>query len=71
MVHSFNEQKFAETVDKGLKTAALVSSEGQAALEEYRFRRIGLGIASIIITILAISLYVFIRRLERKQGTRV
>ena len=70
MVHSFNEQKFHETVEKGLKTASIVTAEGEAAIEEYRFRRIGLGIASIIITILAISLYIFIRRIERRQQTR-
>lgn len=69
MVHSFNEEKFKETVEKGLKTAAIVTAEGQTAIEEYRFRRIGLGIASIVITILAISLYLFIKRLERRQQT--
>jgi hypothetical protein len=69
MVHSFNEQKFAATVDKGLKTAASVTAEGQAAIEEYHFRRIGLGIASIIITMLAIALYLFIKRIERRQKT--
>ncbi len=67
MVHSFDEQRYRETVDNGLKIAAVVIAEGQGAIEEYRFRRIGLGIASIVITILAISLYLFIRRLERKQ----
>ena len=69
MVHSFNEQKFATTVDKGLKTAAFVTAEGKAAIEEYHFRRIGLGIASIIITILAIALYLYIKRIERRQKT--
>jgi hypothetical protein len=69
MVHSFNANKFRETVEKGLKTSALVTAEGQAAIEEYAFRRIGLGIASIVITILAISLYLFIKRIERRQRT--
>jgi predicted CXXCH cytochrome family protein len=69
MVHSFNEQKFSETVDKGLKTASVITAEAQAAIDEYTFRRIGLGIASIVMTILAISLYLFIRRIERRQRT--
>jgi hypothetical protein len=69
MVHSFNEQKYKETVDKGLKIAAVVTFEGQAAIDEYAFRRIGLGIASIVITILAIALYLFIKRIERRQRT--
>jgi predicted CXXCH cytochrome family protein len=69
MVHSFNEQKFSATIDKGLKTASVVTSEAQAAIDEYTFRRIGLGIASIVMTILAIALYLFIKRIERRQRT--
>jgi predicted CXXCH cytochrome family protein len=69
MVHSFNEQKYSETVDKGLKTAVIVTADAQAAIDEYAFRRMGLGIASIVITILAISLYLFIKRIERRQRT--
>jgi predicted CXXCH cytochrome family protein len=69
MVHSFNEQKYSETVDKGLKTAAVVTADAQTAIDEYAFRRMGLGIASIVITILAISLYLFIKRIERRQRT--
>lgn len=69
MVHSFDEQKFKETVDKGLNTASIVTGDAQAAIDEYTFRRMGLGIASIIITIVALSLYLFIRRIERRQQT--
>ncbi len=68
MVHAFNEAKFKEVVDNGLKTADLVETESQSAIHEYFFRRIGLAIATIIITILAISLYAFVRRLERKKN---
>jgi ssDNA-binding Zn-finger/Zn-ribbon topoisomerase 1 len=71
MVHSFDEQKYRETVGKGIKIAEEVKTEGQAAIEEYSFRRKGLGYASIIITILAISLYIFIKRIERKQRTGI
>jgi predicted CXXCH cytochrome family protein len=64
-VHSFNEGQFREVVDKGLAVASLVGEEGQHAIDEYYFRRIGLGVSTLIITIVAISLYVFIRRMER------
>lgn len=67
MVHSFDEGKFREIIGKGLKTAAFVTEEGRAAIDEYYFRRIGLGISTLIITILVMSLYLFIRRLERRQ----
>ena len=64
-VHSFNEGQFREVVNKGFATAAIVDEEAQAAIDEYYFRRIGLGISTLIITVVAISLYLFIRRLER------
>ena len=67
MVHSFNEEKFREVVAKGLTTAALVSEDAQLSIDEYFFRRIGLGIATLIITILAVGLYFWIRRIERSQ----
>jgi hypothetical protein len=47
--------------------ALLVSQEGQRAIDEYVFRRIGLGVSTLIITVLAIALWLFIRRLERRQ----
>jgi predicted CXXCH cytochrome family protein len=65
-VHSFNEGQFREVLDKGLSIAAAVDEEAQHAVDEYYFRRIGLGVATLIITIVAVTLYLFIRRLEHK-----
>jgi hypothetical protein len=67
MVHSFNEEKFRAVVQKGLAVTAAVSEQGKQAIDEFYFRRYGLGFATIIITILASSLYLLIRRIERKQ----
>lgn len=64
-VHSFNEAQFREVVDKGLVTASGISEEARSAISDYYFRRLGLGIATLIITIVAVSLYLFIRRLEK------
>ena len=66
-VHAFNEQKLRTVVDKGINSAETISAQAQDAVNEYFFRRWGLGISTIIITILAISLYAFIRRVERNQ----
>ncbi|MFI5252620.1 MAG: cytochrome c3 family protein [Bacteroidota bacterium] len=66
MVHSFDEGKFREVVGKGIAVASLVSVEGQHAIDEYYFRRGGLGIATLIITIVAVALYITIKRMERK-----
>ena len=70
MVHSFNEEKFAATISKGLSTTSIITIQGKQAIDEYFFRRIGLGVATLIITILAISLYLFIKRIERVQEQR-
>jgi predicted CXXCH cytochrome family protein len=66
-IHSFNEEKFKEVVEKGLTVASSVVVEGQQAIDEYYFRRFGLGIATLIISIVAASLYLTIKRIERKQ----
>lgn len=65
-VHAFNEEKFTEVVDHGLKTASFIASESESAIQEYYFRRIGLAAVTGIITILAISLFFYIRRLEKQ-----
>lgn len=67
-VHSFNEAQFREVVGKGLTVAAVVSGEGKAAVDEYYFRRWGLGIATLIISIVVVSLYLTVRAIERRQA---
>jgi predicted CXXCH cytochrome family protein len=65
MVHAFDEAKFHAVIDKGLATAGLVDREARQALDEYLFRRVGLGLATLIMTVLAVALYLYIRRLEK------
>lgn len=67
VVHSFNENKFRDVVSGGIKTATAVAAEGQHAIDEYYFRRWGLGVATLIISIVAVSLHVTIRRIEARQ----
>jgi predicted CXXCH cytochrome family protein len=69
-VHSFNEEKFRDITGKGLSVAAVVIGEGRHAIDEYYFRRWGLGISTLIITIVGVSLYFTIRRIERKQQSK-
>ena len=66
-IHSFNTDKFREVITPGLTTASLVAEQGRDAVGEFYFRRWGLGVASLIISIVAVSLYVTIRRIERRQ----
>ncbi|MBI5021408.1 MAG: ammonia-forming cytochrome c nitrite reductase subunit c552 [Ignavibacteriales bacterium] len=70
MVHSFNTDKFGESASKGLLEASNISSEAQHAIDEYYFRRWGLGIATLIFSIVSITLYLIIKRIERKQENK-
>lgn len=74
MVHSFNIAKFHEVADKGISVAAAVQLDAHQLIGEYYFRRWGLGIATLIISIVAVALYFTIRAIERRQarsgGTR-
>ncbi len=67
-VHAFNEPKFAEVVNQGIAVAGVVAVQGQESIDEFYFRRYGLGVATLIITIVAIALYLTIKRIEKKQA---
>jgi predicted CXXCH cytochrome family protein len=67
MVHSFNEAKFREVIDKGMAATSLAQGEAGGAIHEFYFRRFGLGISTLIITILSLTLFAYIRRIEKKQ----
>jgi predicted CXXCH cytochrome family protein len=69
-VHSFDLEQFDPVVQRGLTVASEVSAEANGAVDEYYFRRAGLLVASLIITSLAVSLFVLIRRIERRQRAR-
>jgi predicted CXXCH cytochrome family protein len=68
-IHSFDEAKFAEIIDVGLTSAKEIQVTANSQIEEFSFRRQGFGIASFIITFLAVTLYLYIRRLERRQAS--
>lgn len=65
-VHSFDVEKFKETVDGGLKLASDVNIEAQGAVNEYYFRRYGLGASVFVISLLAFGLFLYIRHIEKK-----
>ncbi len=66
MIHSFNNEKFLEVTKKGFDVSEFIRLEAANAVEEFYYRRWGLGVSSLIITIVAFSLFVYIRRIERK-----
>jgi ssDNA-binding Zn-finger/Zn-ribbon topoisomerase 1 len=66
-VHAFELGKFHEGIDKGIKVAQNAVNDTQEAIDDYFFRRWGLLVVSLIITFIVILLYLYIRRLERRQ----
>jgi predicted CXXCH cytochrome family protein len=70
MVHSFDEEKFRSVIEKGLNVTSVISVEAKSAIDEYYFRRMGLSVATLIITVLAVSVFLLIRRIERRQRMR-
>ncbi len=69
-VHAFDEAKLREVTDRGITSAAGIAEKAREAVEEYYFRRWGLGISTIIISIVAFSLYLTIKNIERKQKAK-
>jgi len=66
MVHSVDFEKFKEIVSgKGLKTTNSIKDEASAAIDNFYFRRYGLLVSVLIMSILAIALYFYIKSIER------
>ncbi len=64
LVHAFNLEKIEPELAKGITLADGVYRSGLDIIGEYYFRRKGLGAATIIIALLAIFIWVKIRRME-------
>jgi hypothetical protein len=67
IVHSFSKDKFKEVVNKGFTSSKNVIAEANSAIDEYYFRRIGLGVSVLIISFLALVLFLYIRRIEKQN----
>jgi predicted CXXCH cytochrome family protein len=63
-VHLLNVDSLATKATYGMAKADTVMTKSAGLIDEYYFRRKGLGVATLIITLLAILLYVKIRRLS-------
>jgi Cytochrome c3 len=65
-VHSFDAAPVKSAAGPGLKIVSAAQKSALAAVDEYYFRRHGLGVATLIITLLAVLLFLKIRQIERK-----
>ncbi len=62
-VHAFADKPFAATAAKGIAEAAHAEAIGKAALDELRYRRNGLAVATLLIVGFLVTLWFKIRRL--------
>jgi predicted CXXCH cytochrome family protein len=63
LIHAFNIDSVADKAEEGLKKAKQVKENSLALIDEYYFRRKGLGLATLFITILVVALYLKIRQI--------
>lgn len=68
MVHAFNEDSVLSRATPGIEKADTVRINSASLIDEYHFRRKGLGFATLFITILAVALYIKIKRIDRDLG---
>ncbi len=64
IVHTFNSEQVEEAAEPGFVVAHAVMLNIEEMLADFRWRRIGLGIATMIISFLALVLYLYIRSIE-------
>lgn len=67
VIHTADLDKFKEVVGKGLTIASSAKKDGEEAIHEYYYRRTGLGIATLLITVLVITVYLKLRNKERRE----
>lgn len=64
MVHTFDADLVREAATPGMALGSKVLLEIDRLIKDFRMRKIGLGIATIFISFLALILYLYIRTLE-------
>jgi len=67
VTHFGDLEKFKSTIGDGFKITSNAKIAGDQAIKEYYFRRYGLGISTIFITMLSLALYFKIRKIEKKS----
>ena len=66
-VHAFTAAPVVSAAQPGLQIVANAQKSALSAIDEYYFRRKGLGVATLVITLLVILLYLKIKQIERKS----
>ncbi len=70
ITHSLSVDQIKESTDEGIKLTDEATKAGWAALDELQFRRKGLAVSIILISILALGLYLKIKEIDKKHPFR-
>lgn len=64
-VHAFSESDLKHDIDTGLEKSRQVQAAAEKAHEEWKFRRVGLGLSLVMIALTLVGLGFYIKNLER------
>jgi hypothetical protein len=70
MVHSFDPKRVKEKVEVGIKAADVALSIGRKAIKNYYFRRKWWGISTLVISFLALAIFLKIREMDKSGGEK-
>ena len=68
-IHSFKAPELEAAVRPGLNIVAAARKVGEEAIHEYYFRRQGLVVATLIVTLVIVLLYLKIRQLDKETSS--
>lgn len=68
LVHTVDPAQITQETSQGTEASKQAAEMAEAAISEYHFRRKGLGISTLIITFVAVVLYLKIRQIERRKN---
>jgi hypothetical protein len=66
-IHSFKVQDLADAIHPGIAILAAAEHAGEEAVHDYYFRRQGLAVSTLIVTLVAVLLYLKIREIEKEK----
>lgn len=62
LIHSFDPDRLVEQADKGREVAKVSLAAGQAAMGELQYRRKGLAVSLVLVSLVLVALYLKIRQ---------
>ncbi len=63
-LHTFNADELRPHAEEGIKISRMVLAQSEKAIHDYSYRRRGFAVSTILLTILAVALYLKIRSLD-------